>query len=88
MRTVSVLSPQSISFSACDHVLARLDLLIGRHRVLEVEEHDVRGRARRLLEELRRAAGHRELGAVQARRAGLDDGEAQGAVPRQGCWDS
>ena len=61
-----------------DDVLARLHLLVGRHRVLEIEEHHVGGRARRLLEELRRAARHGQLGAVQPRRALLDDREAHG----------
>jgi hypothetical protein len=66
-----------------DHVLARLFLLVRRHRVLEVEKDDVGATFRCFLEELRMAAGHGELAAVEARRHAIDDGEAHD-LPRRG----
>jgi hypothetical protein len=59
-----------------DDVLARLLLLVGRHRVLEIEEDDVGRALCRLLEEMRLAAGHGKLAAVQTLRRVLDDREA------------
>ena len=67
-----------------DDVPARLNLLIRRHGVFEIQKHHVRGRARRLLEKLRRAARHRQLGAMQARLALLNDGEAHGNSSSRG----
>src|SRR5262249_36884281 len=61
-----------------DDVLSRLPLVRGGDGVLEVEEDHVGRRFRRLLEELRLAAGHGELAAVEARRRLLDDLEAHG----------
>ena len=43
MRTDSVLLPQSMSPMRGDDVLARLRLVVGRDRVLEIEEHHVGG---------------------------------------------
>ena len=59
-----------------DHVVPRRRLVIGRHRVLEVEEDDVGGRSGGLLEEFRPAARNRELAAVQTRDGLLDHSEA------------
>src|SRR3546814_17735547 len=61
-----------------DDVLARLLLVVGRDRILEVEEHHVGRGFGSLLEEFRVAARHRQLAAVQARRCRLDDGKAHG----------
>src|SRR4051794_478184 len=71
---------------ALDDVPARLLLLVRRHRVLEIEEDHVGGTLRGLPEELRARAGDGELGAVQARRRLLDQGEAHGRDPRYAVY--
>ena len=53
MRTDTVLLPQSISLQSLDDVLAGLRLVVGRDRVLEVEEQHVGRRLGRLLEQFR-----------------------------------
>ena len=69
MRTETEQPDQSSSRSAVDHVEARLLLVVGRDRVLEVEHHDVGAQVRRLLEHARLLPGTAELAAVQARRS-------------------
>jgi hypothetical protein len=51
-----------------DDVQARLRLVVGRDRVLEVEHDDVGAQGRRLLEHPHVAAGDGQLAAVQAGR--------------------
>ena len=53
-----------------DDVQARLRLVVGRDRVLEVEHHDVRSEARGLLEHADVAAGDGELTAVETAACG------------------
>ena len=63
-----------------DDVLARLLLVVRRHRVLEVEEDHVGGGLRRLLEQLGLASRHGQFAAVEAG-GGLFDGlEAHGGA--------
>ena len=69
MRTDRVLVPQSMSLIAWMMFLRAWGLVVRRHRVLEIEEHDVGGRLRRLLEHLRLAEpGTASSLAVQPRR--------------------
>ena len=61
MRTDRVLRAPVDIVDRLDDVLAGLVLLVGGHRVFEVEEDHVGLGLRRLLEHLRARAGHREL---------------------------
>jgi hypothetical protein len=58
-----------------DHVLAGLDLVVRGHRILQVQEHHIRRRGRRLFEQFWTAARHRQLAAIEPRRGRLDDGK-------------
>src|SRR3546814_16827502 len=58
-----------------DDILARLLLVVGRDRILEVEEHHVGRGVGSLLEEFRVAAWHRQLAAVHERRRRLAEGQ-------------
>ena len=64
-----------------DHVLARLLLVGGRDGILEVEEDDVGVTLGRLLEERGVGPRNRQLGAVQARCALLDNCETHDDLP-------
>ncbi len=64
-----------------DDVLASLLLVVGRDRVLEIEEDHIGSRFRRLFKELRLTAGDGELAAVEPRGRLLDGVEAHGCSP-------
>ena len=81
MRTIMVFEPQSMSFRPCDDVLARLLLVVGRDRVLEVEKDDVGAAFGRLLEQRGVRPRHGKLGTVKARGRLLDQGKAHSLLP-------
>ena len=75
-RTHSTRSSQSRSRIACDDLGSRRHLLVGRHRVLEVEEGHVGDRGRGLGEEAIRGTGRGQAGpARQVRGSGSTCGE-------------
>ena len=76
MRTDMVLRAPVDVAERLDDVLARLRLVVGRHRVLEIEEDHVGRRLGGLLEQLRLAAGNGQLAAVEPGGRLFDDGEA------------
>jgi hypothetical protein len=59
-----------------DDVLARLFLVVGCYRILDVKKNDVGGGLCGLLKQGRVGPRHRQFGAVQTRCGGFDAGKA------------
>ncbi len=76
MRTDHGLAAPVDVVERLDDVLARLLLVVGGDRVLEVEEDDVGGGLGGLLEERRVRPRHGKLRTVQTRGCLFDQGEA------------
>ena len=62
MRMARAVRPQSMSLSAVIALARDSSLKAGGHRVLEVEEHQIRAAAGAFLEHVVVARGHREFG--------------------------
>ena len=80
MRTIIVFDAPVDLVEALDDVLAGLLLVVGGDGILDIQKDDVRGGLRGLLEQGRVGTRHREFGAMQARRGGLDGGETHDLV--------